>query len=149
MGTTAQAAIITYDFTFEDPDRGNVGGGWLNYDDQSLTGIGTEILDPRTGQLSLSFSTPLGTFDESDFLLSRAPFVGFQDGAFGGLQYNISISDLIINITGSTFEFTGFVGPVGQGNVEYTLKQTIPEPVPGVIGWGLVSLIALGRLKKI
>jgi hypothetical protein len=124
-----------------------VGNGWLNYDDQSLTGIGKETLDPTTGQLSLSFSSPLGSFDQSDSLLSQPPFVEFQDGTFLGLQYEINIPDLGIGISGLDFGFSGFIGVVGQGKVEYRLK-TVPEPSLGVVGWSLVSLMAFGTIKK-
>lgn len=146
----SQAAIITYDFTFQDFQQGQVGKGWLSYDDTLLSGSGTEIANPLNNALSVSFSTPIGIFsqlEEPGFPLK--PFVEFQDGIFLGLQYERNIfSDEAITIKGSSFEFVSIAGVVGSGEVKYTPKQAVPETGNGVMGFCLVSIIALGWLKK-
>ncbi|MEQ8753844.1 MAG: PEP-CTERM sorting domain-containing protein [Coleofasciculus sp. G1-WW12-02] len=159
---SAQAAIITYDFTV-DVTTGLLTDtqyqGFFSYDDSTLTGSGVESVGIAEG-LSISFDFLGVTYTEADDNLVDFgfPFVEFNQGSLVGLQYTVS-NGAIFSIFGDNptglgggdefnyIDETSF--EVGNGNVTYSLRPpsaSVPEP-SAVLGLGILGFGWLVRTK--
>lgn len=153
---SAQAAIITYDFTV-DVTTGSLTDtqyqGFFSYDDSTLTASGVESVGIAEG-LSISFDFLGVTYTEADDDLVDFgfPLVEFNQGSLVGLQYTVS-NNAIFSIFGDNpnglgggdqfnyIDETSF--EVGNGSVTYSLRPasvSVPEPSAvfglGVLGFG-------------
>ncbi len=157
---SAQAAIITYDFTV-DVTTGSLTDtqyqGFFSYDDSTLTASGVESVEIAEG-LSISFEFLEVTYTEADDDLVDFgfPFVEFNQGNLVGLQYTVS-NNAIFSIFGDNpnglgggdqfnyIDETSF--EVGNGSVTYSLRPasaSVPEP-SAVIG---LSILGFGWLVR-
>ena len=158
----ANAATFATDFSVSIDSGvflvGETFGGQLTYEDSLLSGTGTELLDPNTGLLSLSFdyvgadlSTPVTYTETDDDISSGFPLAIFEDGQLTGLDYSVSITpDLTFQFREeplgsgdfgfftdnfSTFEFN-------TGTIAFGDPVPVPVPEPSILA-GLVILAGL------
>ncbi|MEO0535329.1 MAG: hypothetical protein AAF215_15840 [Cyanobacteria bacterium P01_A01_bin.123] len=92
--------------------------GQVIYDDQFLTGVGTELIDLASGLVSLDFTyvgadltTPVTYTEADDDISAGFPLATFQDGELAGLDYSVSITPNL------AFQFRE--EPLGSGNFEF------------------------------
>lgn len=159
---SAQAAIITYDFTV-DVTTGSLTDtqyqGFFSYDDSTLTASGVESVGIAEG-LSISFEFLGVTYTEADDDLVDFgfPFVEFNQGSLVGLQYTVS-NNAIFSIFGDNPNGLGggdqfnYIDEnsfeVGNGSVTYSLRPasvSVPEP-SAVFGLGVLGFGWLVRKK--
>lgn len=103
LSSSVHAAAITADFAVDiiegDFLVGDTFTGQVTYDDQLLTGTGTELVDPFSGLVSLSFayvdadrSSPATYTEADDAIGSGFPVLTFVDGELIGLDYSVEIT---------------------------------------------------------
>lgn len=174
VGTkTAQAAIISYDFTV-DVTSGSLNGsqpsGSFSYDDSTLTGSGLETLGVDKG-LSVSFNFLGKTYKEIDDIeFPEYPLVQFQDRKLLGLNFTAySPSSQFFGIGDTVDLSAGLIGPgggnvfayntngssnqfEGVGKVTYSARP-VPEPASvagiGALGLGFLLQKKVASRRKV
>lgn len=149
---TAQAAILTYDFSVDvanGPLSGDTFIGWFSFDDTRFTGVGREVFDVPNDGLRIEYSFLGEVFDQNDESfeifdrIPPVPSVAFNDGILAGLSYRVDevrgtnltpipdpVQDFTILESGFGYRTTDDAISLG-GTVEYELRQTPPaEPSP-------------------
>lgn len=142
--------------------------GQLTYDDSLLTGVGTELLGPDSGLLSLSFeyvaadlTTPASYTEADDDIASGFPLVTFQAGALAGLDYSVAITqDLFLQFReeplGSgefgffTDDFSTFgfnTGTIAFADPELLASDPESVPEPAILA-GLVAIAMSVRRRQ-
>ena len=95
---SVRAAILHYDFEVDimnGPLSGEISLGWLSFDNESLTGIGHELITTENNDLKIKFDFLGKIFteeDESNETFEReepVPNILFVDGEFQGLSYRV------------------------------------------------------------
>ena len=120
--SSANGARFSADFSVDivsgDFLVGETFAGRITYDDQFVTGVGTELVDLASGLISLEFTyvgadltTPVTYTEIDDEIDAGFPLVTFQDGGLAGLDYSVSITPDFI------FQFRE--EPLGSGNFEF------------------------------
>lgn len=164
--TPVSAAQFTTDFFVDIIDGdfllGETFSGQLAYEDSLLSGVGTELIDPDSGLLSLTFdyvtadlTTPATYTEADDDIANGFPLAVFQDGELTGLDYSVSINqDLAFQFREeplgsgdfgfftdnfSTFEFN-------TGAIAFAEPEAVPEPAI-LAGLLAVASLAVRRLR--
>ena len=165
----AKAAQFAADFSVDiiggDFLVGDTFSGQLVYEDDFLTGVGTELLDLSSGLLSLDFTyvgedlmTPVNYTEADDDIGGGFPIVTFQDGELTGLDYSVSIAPSIAfqfveeplgsgNFVFLTDDFTTF--QVNTGTVTFSAPTPQPTSVPEPAALaGLVAMAGITILRR-
>jgi len=149
--------IISGDFLV-----GDIFSGRLVYEDAFITGVGTELIAPASGLISLDFTyvgsdltTPVTYTEADDDTSAGFPLVTFHEGELAGLDFSVSITpDLVFQfreeLLGSgdfalfTDNFATF--EMNTGAIAFAEPTAIPEPA---VLLGLVGVATLmGRRQR-
>lgn len=154
------AAQLSVDFSVEiisgDLLVGETFSGRLVYEDALLTGIGTELIDPASGLLSLDFTyvgsdliTPVTYTEADDDLSAGFPLATFQEGEPAGLDFSVSITpDLVFQFREEPLgsdDFALFTDNLATfetnvGVIAFAEPTAVPEPTVllGFVGMAIL-----------
>ncbi|MEL6385120.1 MAG: hypothetical protein AAFQ89_22180 [Cyanobacteria bacterium J06626_18] len=165
-----KAALLSADFSVEITSGDFLVGetflGQLTYEDDLLTGVGTELIDPASGLVSLDFTyvgadlTQSATYTEADDALGDGfPVVTFQAGELTGLDYSAAITPDIAfqfgeeplgsgNFVFLTDDFATFQFNTGAVSFSEPTPQPASVPEPALLtGFAALASIALLRRR--
>lgn len=155
------AADFSVDITSGDFLVGETFSGQVVYDDQFITGVGTELVDLASGLISLDFTyvdsdltTPVTYTEADDDIAAGFPVVTFQNGELAGLDYSVAITpDLAFQFFEDPFgsgefvfltdDFATFEG--NTGTIAFAEPTPVPEPA---LLTGLMAAAGITVLRR-